>query len=143
MGVREDLVAALQAYAYSRRSDDPDFYAAFGPTGSKVEIRNITEDTGQVFLNDPNMMDATFQAIEDVVGNWRSDDFTLLLTSSVELSYTPSPLATLQVFYNGLLLRRVASPSGTGEYSVSGKTITFGSALTGWFQAHYLTSTQA
>lgn len=136
MSVKDDLIAAMKAYADA--SSDLDFVESWGATGRKIEIRNETVDTGAVWLNDPNMADGMFTAIEAVLGDWQVDVQTVALQTGMTLSKTPGTLAAMMVFHEGILLERVSSPSTAKEYSVSGKTLTFGASLTGRIQARYL-----
>jgi hypothetical protein len=136
MAVREDLIAAMQAYADA--SGDLDFRVAWGEPGYRVEVRNETQDTGQGWANDPNFVEALFASIATVLGR-QSEDFDLTLAPSVTLSGTPSSAGLLLVFHNGILLRRKASPSSATEYSwVEGtKLITFGDSVSGWINVRY------
>lgn len=137
MGIKEDLVTAMKAYADAR--SDLDFRSIWGATGSRIQIRNETVDTGQGWSLDPSFLMGIFTAIDSVIGSlWQKEDFDLVLQSGVTLTCTPRSLATLMVFVNGALARYDSSPSGSAEYSLAGKTITFGSSLSGWVGVYYL-----
>lgn len=138
MTVKADLIAAMKAYADA--GGDLDFEEGWGSTGRKLEIRNETVDTGAMWLNDPNMAEGMFQAIAEVLGDNQVEDIDAVVAPSITLTKTPSSAATLMVFFAGVLLRRVTSPTLSTEYSLSGKTITFGTSKTGWVHARYLAS---
>ena len=137
MSVETDLIAAMKAYADA--TGDDYFRAAWGATGAKIEIDNISEDTGQVWLYDPNMAEAMFSAIASVLGGWVAQDYTAVVAPNITLPSTPTTAAALMVFHSGVLLQQVSgTPSGAMEYSWSGTVITFGAPLTGWIHARYI-----
>lgn len=146
MTVAADLIAAMKAFAES--SNDLDFIEGWGLTGlesgdgtnRKIQIRNESVLTGQVWLNSPNFANGMFTSIAGVLGSWTTDDYDFTGQASVTLSAAPRYTEALLVFHNGVLLRHVAgTPTLATEYAwTSGNVLTFGAMLIGWIHARYL-----
>lgn len=141
MGVVADLIAALKSYADS--AGDLNFRIGWGTPGSRVSAWGETHDTGQAWANTVNFAAGLFTAVASVLGGWASEDFDLTVgQSSITLAYMPLSAASLLVFRDGLLMRKVTSLGVNPlEYtwSTGSKTVSFlPGALAEWVSVHYL-----
>jgi len=136
MSAKDRLIAALQSYADS--AGDLMLRVMFGTPGSRIEVNNVTEETGQSWTT-PGYMDGFMHAIGAVMDQWVKDEFTVVdpLQVAVTLTATPVADASLLVFRDGLLMQKVDTPASATEYSVSGTTVTFLPGA-GLLQVHYL-----
>lgn len=131
MSLTDDMIAGLQAYADART--DIDFRAGWGATGRRAQIRGEVVDMGQSWDLDPNLAVGIFQAAAEVLGDWRSQDFDVVLAGGVTLDAEPTSHGSLLVHMAGALLRQDTNYSWT-----SGTTITFTAPVTGWVNVRYL-----
>jgi hypothetical protein len=127
-----------QLEAYAENSGDTPLRISFGQPGSRVEYLNETYETGQAYTT-PSFLMGLLTSVGTVIGSWEKEDFDIVAAGSVTLAEEPANAAALMVYHDGVLMRKVSSPSSSNEYGwTSGKTLTFGSPLTGWISAYYL-----
>lgn len=131
-----EVIRRIQAYADA--SDDAALIVAIGTPGSKILLSGESEDTGQQW-QDPGFMRAVSIGVGEIAGSWMSEDFDVLLGGSqVVLSEVPVTADCLQVFFNGVLARRVESAPVTGEYTwVEGSTTIQFASTVAWVHVAY------
>lgn len=137
MSLLEDLIAVMQNYADT--GGNLDFISAWGAQGNRIQIRGEGVDTGQGWDLSPSFLLGVFSAAASVLGDWTADDVDVVAQSTVTLSAEPALGAALYVFYEGVLLRHVDTPTLANHYRwVGGTTVEFSGPLTGWIAARYL-----
>lgn len=131
MSLTDDMAAGLQAYADAR--SDLDFRSGWGAPGRRAQIRGEVVDMGQGWALDPSFTRGLFQAVSEVLGDWRSQDFDVVLADNVVLGAEPASQGSLLVHLDGALLRQGVSYSWS-----SGTTISLAQPVSGWINVRYL-----